>query len=43
MKNRGRNELLDAVYSEIERADFCAELIFTAAVLVCVVLVGVLL
>jgi len=39
--NRGRNELLDAVYNEIERADFRAEMIFTAAVFLAVILVGV--
>lgn len=41
---RGRNYLLDAAYSDLDRAaDFRAELIFTLAVLLAVILVGVFL
>jgi len=41
--HRGNNELLDAVYNEIERADFRAEMIFSAAVFLAAILAGVFL
>lgn len=41
--NRGNNELLETAISELDRADFRAEMIFALAVLLAVVLAGVFL